>query len=93
MAFNFIEKRLTKTLDKVKDRGTLTKENISDLLKEIRIILLEADVNLKVVKSFLSKVEEKAIGTTTDFENSKSQELIKIINDELTQVLGGETPE
>lgn len=93
MAFNFIEKRLTKAMDNVKGRGTLTEENIQSLLKEIRLILLEADVNLKVTKNFIERVKEKAVGTVTDFSNSKSQELIKIINEELTEVLGGEVKE
>lgn len=90
MAFNFVEKRLTKVIDNVKSRGTLTEENISVVLKEIRLILLESDVNLKVVKKFIDNVKEKAIGKTTDFDNSASQEIIKIINEELTSILGGE---
>lgn len=93
MAFSFIEKRLGKTIDNVKKRGTLTEEDIQSLFKEIRLILLEADVNLKVVKEFLNRVKEKSIGETINFSNSKSQELIKIINNELIKILGSEVKE
>lgn len=91
MAFNFVEKRISKVIDKVKTKSVLNEENISELLKEIRIILLEADVNLKVVKKFIEHIKNKSMGEVIDFNKSSSQELIKIISDELIEILGGES--
>ncbi len=93
MAFNFLQGRMTKAIKKVNSKGMLSKENIQEVLDEIKVILLEADVNLKVVNEFLKKVEEKAIGQTVDVDRTASQAILKIINDELINIFGGETKE
>ena len=93
MAFNFVEKRVTKVMDKVRSKNILNSENIDQILQEIRLILLDSDVNLKVVKSFLDAVRERANGEVVDFEKTKSQEIIDIINKELIKILGGDTHE
>ena len=91
MAFNFVEKRFTKIVDDIQSKSTLKAEDVSNFLREIRLLLLEADVNIEVVKTFISDVQSKLEGQTTDFDKTKSQELIKLINEELVDILGGET--
>jgi signal recognition particle subunit SRP54 len=91
MAFNFVEKKFTKLVDNIQSKNTIKSEDVKSFLKEIRLLLLEADVNLDVVKSFISRIEEGTIGSVADLDKTKSQELIKIVNQELTKILGGET--
>jgi len=93
MAFNFLQNRVEKTIKKVQSKGTLTKDNITEVLSEIRLVLLESDVNLNVVNDFIAKVEEKALGEIVSSDRTSSQAILKIINEELIQVLGGETKE
>ena len=93
MAFNFVEKRVTKVMDKVRSKNILNSENIDQILQEIRLILLDSVVNLKLLKSFLDAVRERANGEVVDFEKTKSQEIIDIINKELIKILGGDTHE
>jgi signal recognition particle subunit SRP54 len=90
MAFNFLENRLNKTIKKAKSRAILNEDNINELLEEIRLVLLESDVNLDVANSFVADVKEEAMGQIVDFNNTSSQELLKIINTQLTDTLGGE---
>jgi signal recognition particle subunit SRP54 len=89
MAFNFLEERLNKTIKKAKSRAILDEDNINELLEEIRLVLLEADVNLEVANNFVDDVRMQAIGQIVDFNNTSSQELLKIINEQLTSTLGG----
>ncbi len=93
MAFNFLQNRMTKTIKKASSKGMLSKENIQEILEEIKILLLEADVNLKVANDFISKVSEKAIGQVVDVDRTASQAILKIISTELTNLLGGEVKE
>ncbi len=93
MAFNFIERRMTKAIKKANSKGMLSKENIQELVDEIKILLLEADVNLRVVNEFIAKVSEKANGQVVAADRTASQALLKIINEELTSLLGGEVKE
>ncbi len=93
MAFNFIERRMTKAIKKANSKGMLSKENIQELVEEIKVLLLEADVNLRVVNEFIAKVSEKANGQVVDADRTASQALLKIINEELTNLLGGEVKE
>ena len=93
MSFNFLEKRLNKSIKDVQKRAILTEENILEILKEIRIVLLDADVNIKVADEFIENVKTKSIGKVVDFENTSSQEVLKIINSELIRILGGEVKE
>ncbi len=93
MAFNFIEGRMKKAVKKASSKGMLSKENINEILEDIKVVLLEADVNLKVVNKFIETVSEKAIGQVVDVDRTASQAVLKIINEELTKLLGGESKE
>ena len=74
---------------KVRGHGRLTEDNIKAALKEVRLSLLEADVNYRVVKDFVNKIKEKAVGENTLTGINPGQQFIKIVNDELTELLGG----
>lgn len=91
--FDFLGNRLQKTLSKMKAKTTLNEEDILLVTKEIKLALLEADVNLLVVKEFINNVKEKAIGSQIVGKLNPSQQMIKIVRDELVEVLGGETRE
>ncbi len=93
MAFNFLQSRVEKTIKRVQKKGTLNEENIQEIIKEIRLDLLEADVNLKVVNNFIKNIETKALGAIVDIDKTSSQELLKIINQELISLLGNEPME
>lgn len=85
---NLSEKVMT-SLKKVRGQAKISESNIEDALKEIRLSLLEADVNFKVVKSFTDRVKEKAIGQKVIDGVNPGQQFVKIIHDELVQILGG----
>ena len=74
---------------KVRGHGKLSESNIKDALREVKMSLLEADVNYKVVKDFINKIQEKAIGTEVIRGINPGQQFIKIVNDELVELLGG----
>lgn len=74
---------------KVRGQGRLSESNIKDALKEVKMSLLEADVNYKVVKDFINKIQEKSIGTEVIKGINPGQQFIKIVNDELVELLGG----
>ena len=81
--------RFQSIFKKVRGQGKLTESNIKDALREVKMSLLEADVNYKVVKDFIAKIQEKAIGTETLIVVNPGQQFIKIVNDELVELLGG----
>ena len=81
--------RFQSIFKKVRGQGKLTESNIKDALREAKMSLLEADVNYKVVKDFIAKIQEKAIGTETLIGVNPGQQFIKIVNDELVELLGG----
>ena len=81
--------RVQSIFKKVRGQGKLTESNIKDALREVKMSLLEADVNYKVVKDFIAKIQEKAIGTETLIGVNPGQQFIKIVNDELVELLGG----
>ena len=85
--------RLTGTLNKLRGLGRITDENIKSTLKEIRTALLEADVALSVVKDFIEKVREQAVGTKVLNNVHPGEALVKVVNDQLVQVLGAEHAE
>jgi len=89
MAFNFIQTRLTKAVKKAASKGQLSEENIKEVIKEIRLVLLESDVNLQVVNDFIKRVTDKALGQIVEMDRTASQTILKIINEELIDVLGG----
>ncbi|MCB9026791.1 MAG: signal recognition particle protein [Bdellovibrionaceae bacterium] len=88
--FDNLSDKILGTLKKVRGQGRISEKNIEDAIKEIRLSLLEADVNFKVVKSFIDSVKAKALGADVIDSVSPGQQFTKIVQDELTQVLGGE---
>lgn len=83
--------RLQNALHKIKGYGKITEDNISEMMREIRLALLEADVNYKVVKEFTNTVKEKALGEEVQSSINPGDLFVKIVKDELTELLGGES--
>jgi signal recognition particle subunit SRP54 len=81
--------RLTGILDRLRGFGRLTEENIQDALREVRVALLEADVNFKVVKAFIDRVRVKAVGQDVLQSLTPGQQVVKVVRDELMELLGG----
>lgn len=88
--FENLSDRLQDVVHKIKGYGKITEENISEMMREIRLSLLEADVNYKVVKEFTNNVKEKALGEEVNKSLNPGELFVKIIKDELTELLGGE---
>lgn len=93
MAFDSLSDRLNKTMRNIAGKGKLTDANMEDMLKEVRVALLEADVNYKVVKDFLNKVREEARGQQVLSSVEPGQQLVKIVHDEIVNLLGTEQAE
>ncbi len=89
MAFENLTEKLSRIFKKLRGQARLTESNMDEMLKEIRIALLEADVNYKVVKEFIANVKEKAIGQDVLTKLNPSQMITKIVHDELEELLGG----
>ena len=89
--FESLSDKLQSALHKMKGYGKITEDNINDVMKEIRLSLLEADVNYKVVKQFTNTVKEKALGQEVQTSINPGDLFVKIVNDELTELLGGES--
>ncbi len=89
--FENLGDRLQNVMHKVKGYGKITEDNISEMMREIRLALLEADVNYKVVKEFTTKVKEKALGEEVQKSIKPGDLFVKIVQDELTELLGGES--
>ena len=88
--FESLGDRLQTVMSKIKGYGKITEENISEMTREIRLALLEADVNYKVVKEFVNSVKEKALGEEVQKSLKPGDVFVKIVKDELTELLGGE---
>lgn len=88
MAFESLSDRLNKAIKNISGQGKLTEKNMNDMLKEVRMSLLEADVNYEVVKDFVSNVKEKALGQEVLEALNPSQMVVKIVHDELQTLLG-----
>ena len=93
MAFESLTDRLSGIIKKLKGNSTLTESNMQDMLKEIRIALLEADVNFLVAKEFVNNVKEKALGQEVLKKLNPSQMVVKIVHDELVELLGADQSE
>ena len=89
MAFENLSEKLSRIFKKLRGQARLTESNMDEMLKEIRVALLEADVNYKVVKQFINNVKEKAIGQEVLTKLNPSQMITKIVHDELESLLGG----
>lgn len=89
MAFEGLTQRLQQAFGKVRGKGSLTEEDVKLVMREVRMALLEADVNYKVVKDFVKKATERCIGQEAQNGLSTQQQVIKIVNEELTELMGG----
>jgi signal recognition particle subunit SRP54 len=85
-----LTQKLTSVFDKLGRKGKLSEGDIDDALRQVRLALLGADVNFKVAKEFLSKVRERALGSEVLRSLTPAQQIIKIVNEELIAILGGE---
>ena len=90
MAFENLSEKLGAALRKLKSRGVVTESDIKESMREIKLALLEADVNYKVVKDFIAKVSERAVGADVLESLTPGQQIVKIVNDELTALMGSE---
>ncbi|HBK70134.1 MAG TPA: signal recognition particle protein [Flavobacteriaceae bacterium] len=89
--FNNLSEKLDKAIHVLKGHGQITEINVAETLKEVRRALLDADVNYKIAKDFTSRVKEKALGQNVLTTLNPGQLLVKIVKDELTELMGGET--
>ncbi len=87
--FQGLSERLQATFDKLKGKGKLTEADVKEAMREVRLALLEADVNFKIVKEFVDKVRERAIGHEVMNSLTPGQQVIKLVNEELTELMGG----
>lgn len=86
--FEELSEKLDKVFRNLTGKGKLTEKNIKDAMREIRIVLLESDVNYKIVKKFIKKVTEKAVGTEVLKSITPGQQVVKVVNDELVELMG-----
>ncbi|WP_445151009.1 signal recognition particle protein [Baekduia sp. Peel2402] len=87
--FDALAEKLQETLSDVRGRGTLTEDDVNKAMREIRLALLEADVNFKVVKQFTATVKERCLGANVIGQLNPGQQVVKIVNEELTALMGG----
>lgn len=90
MAFEGLGERLQATMDRIKGKGKVTESDVKVMMREVRLALLEADVNFKVVKQFINDVKERALGQDVMQSLTPGQQVIKIVQEELTALMGGE---
>ncbi|MFD1018155.1 signal recognition particle protein [Thalassobacillus hwangdonensis] len=90
MAFEGLADRLQGTFQKIKGKGKVTEQDVKEMTREVRLALLEADVNFKVVKDFVKRVKERAIGQEVMESLTPGQQVIKVVKEELTELMGGD---
>lgn len=90
MAFEGLADRLQQTISKIRGKGKVTEQDVKEMMREVRLALLEADVNFKVVKDFVKKVSERAVGQDVMQSLTPGQQVIKVVKEELTELMGGE---
>ena len=93
MAFESLADKLQKVFKNLRGKGRLTEADVKAALKEVKMAILEADVSFKVVKQFISSVQERAIGQDVLESLTPGQMVIKIVNEELVKLMGSETTE
>ncbi len=93
MAFDSLTDKLTSIFDKLRGKGTLTETDVKTAMREVKMALLEADVNFKVVKQFVNSVQERAIGEEVMTGLNPAQMVIKIVDEEMTKLMGSDTTE
>ena len=91
--FDSLSDRLDSVFKKLKGHGTLNEKNIEDGLKQVRMALLEADVNYKVAKSVIADIKKRAVGQEVMQSLTPGQQVIKIVNDEFTRMMGSQHQE
>ena len=91
MAFEGLSSRLQEITRKIRGKARITDSDLKEILREVKLALLEADVNYKIVKEFISTIQEKALGQDVLKSLTPGQQVVKIVKDELVQLLGGET--
>jgi signal recognition particle subunit SRP54 len=89
--FENLSEKLQRAFKNLRGQGTLNEENMQEALREIRLALLEADVNFKVVKELIDHIREKAIGSEVMLQISPTEQVVKIVHDELINILGKDT--
>jgi signal recognition particle subunit SRP54 len=90
MAFEGLADRLQSTIQKIRGKGKVTEADVKEMMREVRLALLEADVNFKVVKQFVKKVGERAVGQEVMKSLTPGQQVIKVVKEELADLMGGE---
>lgn len=90
MAFEGLADRLQNTMQKIRGKGKVSEADVKEMMREVRLALLEADVNFKVVKDFVKKVTERAVGQEVVKSLTPGQQVIKVVKEELTALMGGE---
>lgn len=90
MAFEGLADRLQGTLQKIRGKGKVSEADVKEMMREVKLALLEADVNFKVVKDFIKRVNERAIGQEVLKSLTPGQQVVKVVKDELTELMGGE---
>ena len=93
MAFDSLSEKLQNIFKNLRSKGKLTEDDVKAALKEVKMALLEADVNFKVVKQFTKSVQERAIGQDVMNGLNPGQMVIKIVNEEMIKLMGSETTE
>ena len=93
MAFDSLTEKLQNVFRNLRSKGRLTEDDVKTALREVKMALLEADVNFKVVKSFIKNVQERAVGQDVMNGLNPGQMVIKIVNEELVALMGSETTE
>ena len=91
MAFEGLSSRLQEITRKLKGKARITESDLKEVLREVKFALLDADVNYKIVKDFVKVIEEKALGQDVLKSLTPGQQVIKIVKDELVELLGGES--
>ena len=90
MAFEGLADKLGNAFKKLKNKGKLSEKDVKEAMREVRLALLEADVNYKVAKDFTNKVTERAVGQDVMQSLTPAQMVVKIVDEELTSLMGGE---
>lgn len=90
MAFEGLSDRLQSTMQKIRGKGKVNEADVKEMMREVRLALLEADVNFKVVKDFVKRVSERAVGQEVLKSLTPGQQVIKVVKEELTDLMGGE---
>ncbi|MBB6282135.1 signal recognition particle protein [Geobacillus subterraneus] len=90
MAFEGLSERLQHVMNRIRGKGKVTEADVKEMMREVRLALLEADVNFKVVKDFIKRVSERAVGQEVMKSLTPGQQVIKVVKEELTALMGGE---